>query len=100
VNEVQEAVNSPHEMVQAHALALLYEIKHRDRLAVSKLVLQVRREGGREGGREGEAWSACRRREGIARSLARAEGREGGREGGRGVVSVNLVFLWGRAILS
>uniref|UniRef100_I2CP15 Gamma-coat protein n=2 Tax=Nannochloropsis gaditana TaxID=72520 RepID=I2CP15_NANGC len=43
VNEVQEAVNSPHEMVQAHALALLYEIKHRDRLAVSKLVLQLSR---------------------------------------------------------
>ena len=42
VNEVQEAVNSPHEMVQAHALSLLYEIKHKDRLAVSKLVTQVR----------------------------------------------------------
>jgi len=40
-------------MVQAHALSLLYEIKHKDRLAVSKLVSQVGREGGREGGKGG-----------------------------------------------
>lgn len=38
VNEVQEAVTSQHEMVQYHALSLLYQIKAHDRLAVSKLV--------------------------------------------------------------
>jgi hypothetical protein len=38
VGEVQEAVNSQAEMVQYHALSLLYEIKQKDRLAVSKLV--------------------------------------------------------------
>jgi len=43
VNEVQEAVNSSHEMVQFHALSLLYEIKQKDRLAVSKLVSQLTR---------------------------------------------------------
>lgn len=36
VNEVQEAVNSPAEMVQFHALSLLHDIKQKDRLAVSK----------------------------------------------------------------
>ncbi|CAM9871415.1 unnamed protein product, partial [Chrysoparadoxa australica] len=41
VNEVQEAVNSPHPMVQYHALCLLYQIKQHDRLAVSKLVTQL-----------------------------------------------------------
>jgi coatomer protein complex subunit gamma len=38
VNEVQEAVNSSSEMVQFHALSLLYKIKQHDRLAVSKIV--------------------------------------------------------------
>lgn len=41
VNEVQEAVSSQHEMVQYHALSLLYQIKAHDRLAVSKLVTQL-----------------------------------------------------------
>lgn len=43
VNEVQEAVNSQNEMVQFHALSLLYDIKQKDRLAVSKLVSQLTR---------------------------------------------------------
>mmetsp|Transcript_28114 Transcript_28114/g.84534 ORF Transcript_28114/g.84534 Transcript_28114/m.84534 type:complete len:657 (-) Transcript_28114:1024-2994(-) len=43
VNEVQEALNSPSDMVQFHALSLLYEIKQRDRLAISKLVAQLTR---------------------------------------------------------
>lgn len=38
VNEVQEGVTSQHEMVQYHALSLLYQIKAHDRLAVSKMV--------------------------------------------------------------
>lgn len=38
VNEVQEALNSPHEMVQYHALSLLYSIKKHDKLAVSKVI--------------------------------------------------------------
>jgi coatomer protein complex subunit gamma len=37
VNEVQEAVNSSHDMVQYHAVALLYQIRQHDRLAVSKV---------------------------------------------------------------
>ena len=41
VNEVQEAVHSPCEMVQFHALSLLYSIKSHDRLAVSKMVAQM-----------------------------------------------------------
>ncbi|CAM9226039.1 unnamed protein product, partial [Choristocarpus tenellus] len=41
VNEVQEAVSSNHEMVQYHALSLLYQIKAHDRLAISKLVTQL-----------------------------------------------------------
>ena len=36
-------MNSPSEMVQYHALSLLYEIKQKDRLAVSKLVSQLTR---------------------------------------------------------
>ena len=40
---MQEAVNSSSEMVQYHALSLLYEIKQKDRLAVSKLVSQLTR---------------------------------------------------------
>lgn len=38
MNEVTEGVSSQHEMVQYHALSLLYQIKAHDRLAVSKLV--------------------------------------------------------------
>ena len=38
INEVQEAVNSSSEMVQFHALSLLYKIKQHDRLAISKIV--------------------------------------------------------------
>lgn len=37
-NEVQEAVSSDNHMVQYHALALLYQIRANDRLAVNKLV--------------------------------------------------------------
>ncbi len=40
ISEVQEATSSPHEMVQFHAILLLYKIKQSDRLAVSKLVQQ------------------------------------------------------------
>mmetsp|Transcript_4629 Transcript_4629/g.5947 ORF Transcript_4629/g.5947 Transcript_4629/m.5947 type:complete len:950 (+) Transcript_4629:67-2916(+) len=40
-NEVQEAVQSNCEMVQYHALSLLYEIKKNDRLAVTKIVTQL-----------------------------------------------------------
>eukprot|EP00123_Amoebidium_parasiticum_P005946 comp17018_c0_seq1/m.15702 comp17018_c0_seq1/g.15702 ORF comp17018_c0_seq1/g.15702 comp17018_c0_seq1/m.15702 type:complete len:883 (-) comp17018_c0_seq1:539-3187(-) len=43
VNEVQEATQSKSVMVQYHALGLLYQIKQRDRLAVSKLVQQLMR---------------------------------------------------------
>ena len=38
-SEVQEAVNSRHPMVQYHGLGLLYMLKHRDRLAINKLVV-------------------------------------------------------------
>jgi coatomer protein complex subunit gamma len=41
INEVQEAVNSSSDMVQYHALSLLYKIKQHDRLAVSKIVQQL-----------------------------------------------------------
>lgn len=41
INEVQEAVNSSSDMVQYHALSLLYKIKQHDRLAVSKTVQQL-----------------------------------------------------------
>jgi len=40
VNEVQESVNSRSEMVQFHALALLYNIKSHDRLAIGRIVQQ------------------------------------------------------------
>jgi coatomer protein complex subunit gamma len=40
ISETQEATRSPHEMVQFHALQLLYQIKSHDRLGVSKLVTQ------------------------------------------------------------
>ena len=43
VNEVQEAVQSNNDMVQFHALSLLYEIKKNDRLAISKMVSQLTR---------------------------------------------------------
>lgn len=38
VNEVQESLNSSSRMVQYHALALLYQIKQHDRLAISKVI--------------------------------------------------------------
>mmetsp|Transcript_16869 Transcript_16869/g.25392 ORF Transcript_16869/g.25392 Transcript_16869/m.25392 type:complete len:953 (+) Transcript_16869:1-2859(+) len=41
INEVQEAVTSVNDMVQYHALSLLYNIKQHDRLAVSKTVQQL-----------------------------------------------------------
>lgn len=40
ISEVQEATSSSNEMVQFHAMLLLYKIKQSDRLAVSKLVQQ------------------------------------------------------------
>ena len=40
ISEVQEATSSVHEMVQFHAMQLLYKIKQSDRLAISKLVQQ------------------------------------------------------------
>lgn len=43
VNEVQEAVQSKHSMVQFHAVALLHALRATDRLAVSKLVSQLTR---------------------------------------------------------
>ena len=43
VNEVQEAVSSSSDMVQFHALSLLYSIKAHDKLAVSKIVQQLSR---------------------------------------------------------
>jgi coatomer protein complex subunit gamma len=41
INEVQEAVNSSSDMVQYHALSLLYKIRQHDKLAVSKTVQQL-----------------------------------------------------------
>jgi coatomer protein complex subunit gamma len=41
VNEVQEAVGSSSDMVQYHALSLVFKIKQHDRLAVSKIVQQL-----------------------------------------------------------
>lgn len=38
VNEVQDAVASSNPMVQFHALALLYQIRSNDKLAVSKML--------------------------------------------------------------
>jgi coatomer protein complex subunit gamma len=40
INEVLEATSSPNEMVQFHAMQLLYQIKSHDRLGISKLVSQ------------------------------------------------------------
>ena len=45
VNEAQQAVKSDNNMVQFHALALLYSIKQRDRHAIFKLVTQLTRSG-------------------------------------------------------
>lgn len=45
VNEITEALNGKSLMAQYHALGLLYHIKQRDRLAVSKLVLSQIRGG-------------------------------------------------------
>jgi coatomer subunit gamma len=45
VNEVTQALQHPSPMVQYHALALLYLIKQHDRLAVSKLVQSMARQG-------------------------------------------------------
>lgn len=42
-NEVQEAVNSNEEMVQFHALALLYQVKKHDRLAVGRIISQYQK---------------------------------------------------------
>lgn len=44
-NEAQEALNSDNIMVQYHALGLLYHIRKTDRLAVSKLVNKLTRQG-------------------------------------------------------
>lgn len=41
VNEVQTTVQSQHQMVQFHALALIYELKKTDRLALHKVVTQL-----------------------------------------------------------
>ena len=40
-NEIQEAVQSKHSMVQFHAVALLHALRANERLAVSKLVSQL-----------------------------------------------------------
>ncbi|VDP05440.1 unnamed protein product [Soboliphyme baturini] len=45
INEVQEAVNSDNLMVQYHGLALLYQIRKQDRLAVTKLVQKYCKQG-------------------------------------------------------
>lgn len=42
-NEVQEAINSRHPMVQFQAVALMHALRANDRLAVSKLVTQLTR---------------------------------------------------------
>ncbi|KNC72566.1 hypothetical protein SARC_14876, partial [Sphaeroforma arctica JP610] len=42
-NEVQEAIQNKNIMVQYHALGLLYKLKEKDRLAVSKLVQTLMR---------------------------------------------------------
>eukprot|EP00928_Gymnodinium_smaydae_P030558 TRINITY_DN2268_c0_g2_i1.p1 TRINITY_DN2268_c0_g2~~TRINITY_DN2268_c0_g2_i1.p1 ORF type:complete len:958 (-),score=292.04 TRINITY_DN2268_c0_g2_i1:176-2677(-) len=41
VSEVQETVSSKHAMVQFHALALIYELKKSDRLALHKVVMNL-----------------------------------------------------------
>mmetsp|Transcript_2747 Transcript_2747/g.5006 ORF Transcript_2747/g.5006 Transcript_2747/m.5006 type:complete len:886 (-) Transcript_2747:1030-3687(-) len=47
VNEITQALDHNDAMVEYHALALLYQIKSHDRLAVSKLVQSLARSGGR-----------------------------------------------------
>ena len=42
-NEIQEAIQSKHAMVQFHAVALLHALRANDRLAVSKLVSSLTR---------------------------------------------------------
>ena len=44
-SEVQEAMNSQCEMVQYHAVSLLYEMKKHDKLAVSKVRILFKKEG-------------------------------------------------------
>eukprot|EP00166_Cyanidium_caldarium_P000253 ctg_110.g62 len=46
-SEVTQALTHPYPMVQYHALALLYRLRRRDRLALSKLVQDVARQGAR-----------------------------------------------------
>jgi coatomer protein complex subunit gamma len=41
VNEIQETTQSKHSMVQFHALALIYELKKSDRLALHKVVTSL-----------------------------------------------------------
>lgn len=43
VNEVQEAINSTHDMVQYHGVSLLYQIRQHDKLAVSKFITQLQK---------------------------------------------------------
>jgi len=45
ISETTEATNSSNQMVQYHALQLLYQIKSHDRLGVSKLVTQYSQRG-------------------------------------------------------
>ncbi len=45
VNEVQEAVSSDNNMVQFHALGVLYHLRKTDRLAVNKLVQKFSKSG-------------------------------------------------------
>ena len=45
LNEAQTALQSPSEMVQYHALTLLYQLKQHDRLGVQKLVTQLSKAG-------------------------------------------------------
>jgi len=47
IGEAQEALKSGNDMVQFHALCLLYQIKSHDRLAISKLIQQFGVGGGR-----------------------------------------------------
>ena len=53
VNEIQEATSSKHAMVQFHALALLYELKKNDRLALHKVFSAVL------GRKQGDYWIKC-----------------------------------------
>jgi|Transcript_66883 coatomer protein complex subunit gamma len=45
VNETQETVQSKHQMVQFHAIALIYELKKSDRLALHKVVTGLAKGG-------------------------------------------------------